>query len=354
MVNWIFNFLRNFFGLPLAILWSFVYRIRRGLYSYDFLKRYYFQVPIISVGNITFGGSGKTPFTIWLNNYLNSIDKKVAVLIRGYKGDLEHGVGIIRTEETFRYNPVRFGDEALLIARQLKNGVVIVGKDRAQNLNFYFNQVLPDVVVLDDGFQHLQLNRNLNIILFDATLPLSQYKTAPVGYLREGPESLKDADAIIISRADQVSLKVIEKLENFIKPYVIKNAIFAQLGFTPNGIFNINYELVFECDRLRGREVIAVTGMASPRSFFTILEDFGARIIDTVVYPDHHAYSSEDINYLLKKATTLNAVIVTSEKDIVKIKGLTNDLRFLFLQISINFLKGEDELKKLIQNSISY
>ena len=213
------NIIKNIVLMPISSLWEFLYRARRSLYEYGILKKEYFKVPIISVGNVTFGGTGKTPMIIWLVNKLEAYEFKTVILTRGYKGKLEHKSGIIKGGQKFFSNPHEYGDEPLLISRKMKSGAVIVGKRRSENLKKYFPKVQPDVVLLDDGFQHIQLYRSFNIVLFDAFLPIESYKTAPVGYLREGLTSLKDADAILISRADQVSEEQLEKLINLLSKY---------------------------------------------------------------------------------------------------------------------------------------
>lgn len=134
------------------------------------------------------------------------------VLTRGYKGQLEHSSGLLKSGQKFRLNPFDYGDEPLMISNKMSKGAVIVGKKRAENLLKYFAETRPDVVLLDDGFQHLQIYRSFNIVLFDATMPLQNYKVAPLGYLREGLSALKDADAIVISRADMVTQAKLQKL----------------------------------------------------------------------------------------------------------------------------------------------
>ena len=213
------TFFLNFFLVPLSKLWESVYRLRRSFYEYGLLKKEYFKVPIISVGNISFGGTGKTPMIIYLTGKVSELGLTPAVLTRGYKGDLEHKSGLIKGGQRFRSNPKQFGDEPLLISRKMNKGAVIVGKNRARNLRKYFHQVSPDVVFLDDGFQHIQLYRSFNVVLFDSALPLSRYKTAPLGYLREGLTALKDADAILLSRADQVSSEKMDELTSFLEKY---------------------------------------------------------------------------------------------------------------------------------------
>lgn len=334
---------------PLSNIWESIYRVRRSMYEYGILKKSYFKVPIISVGNVTFGGTGKTPVIIWLVKLCEELQRKPLVLTRGYKGKLEHSSGMIMGGQRFRSNPKEFGDEPLLISRKMKDGAVVVGKKRSENLKKYFHDVGPDVVLLDDGFQHIQLYRSLNIVLFDASLPLERYRTAPMGYLREGLTSLKDADAILISRADQVPEEKIESLLGLLAPYHRSDIPVAKLKYVPDKILDCLDKPVMSVENLSGVKVIALTAIASPESFYKLLESYGAQIVEKVSYPDHYFFSLDDINELLFKCTQHSAIIVTSEKDIVKIRRVTQDSRINYININVSFLSGEVEVSNAIK-----
>ncbi len=350
MDNKVFN---KFVLSPFSIAWENVYRIRRSFYEYGLFKKKYFKVPIISVGNVTFGGTGKTPMIIYLTNKMVELGLTPAVLTRGYKGDLEHASGIIYGGQRFRSNPKQFGDEPLLISRKMSKGAVIVGKKRADNLRKFFHEISPDVVFLDDGFQHIQLYRSFNIVLFDAGLPLERYKTAPLGYLREGLTSLKDADAIVLSRADQVSTEQMDELSKLLSKFHRKGIPTAKFGYRPDGLFDSFDKLKIEMSDLKGKEVIALTAIASPDSFYQLLEDHGATIVDRIVYPDHYLFTQMDMNEILHKSTQKNAIIVTSEKDMVKVRRVIQDDRILYVNISVDFISGEEELLAGIKKVIN-
>lgn len=334
---------------PLSWIWEAVYRFRRFNYKYGSQQQRRYMVPIISIGNLTFGGTGKTPFTVWVSNYLNQQNKKILVLTRGYRGKLENSHGIIRSGRKMGVNPVEFGDEALLLSRRLKNASIVVGKNRSANLDYYFDSEKPDVVVLDDGYQHLRLKRDLNIVLFDATMPMNRYRVAPLGYMREGFKSLKDAQIAVIGRVDLVSQSKIEELENIIKKYGPRDLPIVHFSYGPTSVSDFQYRPKFEPAELQGRRVVAVSGIASPDSFYQLLETNGAEIVSKVTYPDHYHYRQMDIDQILGKAQELNAIVVTTEKDMVKLRRLTNDDRFHYIEIDINILKGELALKQKIE-----
>jgi tetraacyldisaccharide 4'-kinase len=339
---------------PLSFLWETIYRFRRFLYNYGLLHQNRFDVPIVSVGNLTFGGTGKTPLTLWLSELFNSHDKKVMILMRGYKGHLEHSSGILRTGSQLGFNPQEYGDEALLMVRKLKDACIVVGKKRSENLEFYFKQEWPDLVILDDGHQHLKLDRGCNIVLFDCMLPLNRYRVAPEGYMREGFSALKDADIVILGRVDQVDKEKVDELKGLIRPYVLPKTIFAEIRYSPVGLSNSIYDRKFDLTALEGKKVICVAGIASPNSFFNLVESLGADVIEAIDFPDHHFYKTEEIRPILERANTEDALIITTEKDIVKMRRVADNERILFLEIQLDFLKGEKEVKEIISATTGF
>lgn len=325
---------------PLAFLWEWIYRIRRMMYDYNVLQKSHFEVPVISVGNLTFGGTGKTPFTIWLVDYLNKKGLKSLILTRGYKGKFENGSGMIRCGGIFRVNPSEYGDEPALMDRKLQDATIIVGKNRSQNLRFYYDQVQSDVVVLDDGFQHINLHRNFDVVLFDASLPIERYKIAPRGYLREGMTALKDADAIIINAQPWVDEDNIVAIEEMVVGNCRDNVPVSRVAYEPQGLFNGSYQKVYNVEQFDGVNAVLVAGLASPGSFYKFVESLGINIVKSIYYPDHHDFTVGDIDHILTSATQEGCVVITTEKDIVKIRRISTDARIMFLDIDVVFTKN--------------
>jgi tetraacyldisaccharide 4'-kinase len=344
------SLLKKIFLTPPSWLWSAIYYTRRICYDYGVLRQRSFVVPVISVGNLTFGGTGKTPFTLWLSEYLHTKNLRVMILMRGYKGRLEHSSGLIHAGKKMNPDPTDYGDEALLFARRLEDATIVVGKKRSENLSFYFPKVEPDVVLLEDGHQHIKIKRKLNIVLFDALMPLSRYKVAPLGYMREGFQALKDADLVVIGRADLAKEEKVAALKQLLLPYLPQGIQFAEVGFRPNGFYNSAYDMIYTLDDIRNKKVICVAGIANPQSFFKLLEDLGAEILVTESFPDHHFFKPDEINSLLAYAKSEDALIVTTEKDIVRIKKIVSDDTIVFLEVDIHFLKGERETKEIIDS----
>ncbi len=346
------NKLRIFLLLPIEILWEWIYRIRRLMYSYGMLRKSYFRVPVISIGNITFGGTGKTPFTIWLANYFNSIGLRSLILTRGYKGKFENSADIIHCGGIFGVNPSEYGDEPALMSRKMKNAAIVVGKKRSQNLKYYFDRVSPDVVLLDDGFQHLKIDRNLNIVLFDGVLPLFRYRVAPNGYLREGLTALRDADIVVVNNPSQSPL-VEKKLENMITSYCKESVTISRTVYRPTGLFNAQYEKVHEVDQLNGMKALVVAGIASPDSFCKTLMTLGVEIVEFHAFPDHHQYSFNEIDELLTKAAQQGLYLITSEKDITKIRRISISSQILYLEVGVHFLSGKNNFLQVLESKIS-
>ena len=344
------NFARSFLA-PFSWLWESVYRLRRFSYDYGILKRHKFQVPIISVGNLTFGGTGKTPITLWIGEYFNRRNLKVMILMRGYKGKLENSSGIIRSGKKIGFNPFLFGDEALLFARGLSNVSVVVGKNRSANLEYYFESERPDIVLLDDGHQHLKLKRNLNIVLFDSLLPLSQYKVAPAGYLREGMGALKDADLVILTRADQAVPSQKEELKNLLTPFLDPHVKMIEACYVPQGLANAINGDVLPSGHLVGKACYLIAGIASPESFVRMVEAVGARVVGSTFFPDHHFYTTEEVGNIMREAASHDAIVVTTEKDIVKLKRIVDEDRLYYLQIGVDFIEGERHLVDLLEDA---
>jgi tetraacyldisaccharide 4'-kinase len=340
--------IKSSFLTPLSWLWEWFYRVRRSCYEYGFIKREYFKVPVISVGNLSFGGTGKTPTIMWLADYLAEKNKVPVVLTRGYKGKLEKSAGLLRSGQRFRLNPHDYGDEPLMIASKMRKGAVIVGRNRAANLKRFFPDINPDVVLLDDGFQHLKIYRSFNIVLFDATMPLNRYKTAPLGYMREGLTALKDADAIIVSRADMVSNEERLNLKNFISSHFHHGPLWCEIFYRPIGVFNCYDQLIYELADLKSLSVVALTAIASPDSFYRSLEQLGMNIVECVSFSDHYFFTQVDVNEVIFRANQHSCVVICSEKDMVKLKQVSRDPRLMYLKVKMDFISGEDSFTQAL------
>lgn len=334
---------------PFSLLWEAIHSFRRFAYRIEMFSSKKFKVPVISVGNLSFGGTNKTPFTLFLSNLLKKENKKVAVLMRGYKGKLENEGGLLNKSSVKK--PVcDFGDEAILLINGNSDLDIIVGKKRSRNLEKFYNQINSDVVLLDDGFQHLAIKRDLDIVLLDSTMDILKYKTFPVGYLREGFGALSDADVIVYTRCDQVDLDKLTSLKSKISPFLRRGVIHVETALTPLGIFNDKRQLVLDLSSLKGKTVFAFCGIANPKTFFSSLEKLGAIVEKEFIFKDHHFFSDKELASMLKEGESKDTIFLTTEKDFVRISETFKNGRIFYLGAEIKVLKGFEELERKIKS----
>lgn len=298
-------------------------------------------IPVISIGNLTVGGTGKTPFTLYLARLLQEQGKRVAVLSRGYKGNSSLKVNVVSDGKSVHLGPEEAGDEPFLLAEKLPGIPVLTGKDRGILGEYAGKHFSIEVAVLDDGFQHLKLKRELDIILLDGGKPFGNGYLLPRGSLREPPEQLKRADLIVVTQAD--ILKDHEEIKKKIRIHNRSAPIFFA-HYSPVTLEKLNQKEKVSLDYLRGRKVVALAGVARPESFSALLTRLGAEVADTLFYPDHHRYKPEDLEKGEK-----GSVIVTTEKDAVKLRPLPLTIReILVLGIDLN-IEREAALQKSLR-----
>lgn len=334
---------------PLSFFWGGIHKFRRFAYRTEIFNSKKFKVPVISIGNLSFGGTNKTPFTLFISNLLNKEEKKVAILMRGYKGKLEDQGGLLSKNES-KNLAENFGDEATLLINSNPNLDIIVGKKRSQNLEKFYDQINSDVVLLDDGFQHLAIKRDLDIVLLDSTMDISKYKTFPVGYLREDLSALSDAEVVVYTRCDQVDVGRLTELKSLISPYLRHSVIQLETALRPVGVFNKNRKIEWDLDSLSGKKVYAFCGIANPESFFHSLDKLGAIVEKKFIYRDHHFFSDKELARMLKEGESKDTIFLTTEKDFVRISETFKNDRIFYLGAQIKIIKGFEELEKKIQS----
>ncbi len=337
---------------PISLLWDYVYRFRRYAYHVGLKKSYALDTPVISVGNISFGGTGKTPMILWLINFLEKNDLKTMVVTRGYKSKLEKKSGIINNNIDPKNKLTEiFGDEPTMISKYQRNKAVVVGRNRYKNILKYFSQVQPDCILLDDGFQHLKIERGVNILLFDANLPFEKYKTAPSGYLREGVTSIRDADVAIMTRCQQVSQVKISRLENMLKYYGKDDLILLRSTIEFVGIFDANFKKVQEVSELEGQGVLLVTAVANPQNVIQSMKDLKIKVEESKIMSDHYKFTQKDIDSYIEIAKEKSLEIITTEKDMVKISELNHQDAFKFLKVRLS-LEKETRLVQFLEQEL--
>jgi len=326
--------LRVFLG-AVALTYGLVMRGRNLLYAIGILRSYAAGVPVISVGNITTGGTGKTPLVIWLCNYLQDKGLHCSILTRGYKTA-----------------PDQITDEPALLARACLDTDVIVNPNRLAGAQKAVSAHQAQALVLDDGFQHRRLKRDLDIIAVDATCPFGYGRVLPAGLLREPKSGLSRADAVIITRFDQADMEQMRQLEEEIQK-IAPNIPVAKAAHKHTGAVTFQNEKL-DLEELSGKKIFAFCGIGNPDAFFRCLEQNGLSLADTQIFDDHHAYTREEMRQIFERALSCRAeMILCTQKDWVKTALLSpeeEDVVFAYLAMELDFLEGFDKITPLIDN----
>lgn len=306
----------------LSIVYTLAVELRLVLYRFGFIRIRMLPVRVISVGNITLGGTGKTPTITHLADLARRRGTRAAVLSRGYGRRNEQKIAVVSDGRKVLLGPEDAGDEPAMIAAACPGTPVVVGSDRYRAGREAVERFDPAVVLLDDGFQHVRLHRDLNIVLIDGSDPFGNGRLFPAGILREPLGQLARADAVLITRADAspdlTGLK--ERISRHTKAPLFTSS------FVPRGLVSLADGTSRPLSELRGRTVIAAAGIARPASLKRMLTGLGATVRELRAFPDHHGYSPEDLASLRSLAKEQDAsVIITTEKDAVKLTGMIVD-----------------------------
>jgi len=310
------------------------------------------QTRIISVGNITTGGTGKTPATAWLVRRLQSEGQSVAVVGRGYGGELSSQGAVVSDGKTILLNAAQAGDEALLHARSLPGVPVVIGRDRVAVVQLAIEKFAPQVIVLDDGFQYWSLERNFDLVLLDARLPFGNGKLLPVGRLREPQSELERASAVLLTRADAASQAQLQQTQEEIRRFSAA-PIFVS-SHAPQGLRNEAGGAVQELGFLRGQRVAALAALANNEPFFQLLKEQRAEVVETLGRRDHHHWQEKEVREFAAKAQKRGAgLLITTEKDAVKIAPeWCAPLPLFSLQIALQ-IENEAGLWELVKSRIA-
>lgn len=337
--------LRKMLLSPLCLL-SFFYgllvRARVHLYRLGIFRSSSLPCKVVSVGNITLGGTGKTPFVILLAELFHGKGIPAAILSRGYKGSFSGPLGIVTDGKKTLMDVRQAGDEPYLLSRKLRGVPVFIGRERRLSGQAAVDRFQARVVILDDGFQHLPLRRDVNLLLLDARTPFGNGWLFPRGPLREPLDQAKRADAVILTKADP-SVNI-EKLKDKLLRWAPGSPVFA-LRYAPIGIWDQIQERTLPLEVLRGRSILAFTGIGSPTSFRRSLENLGARIVGFNSFRDHYWYRPGDLRKLLQEGEQKGAeALLTTEKDSVRLEGFPQGkIPLWVLSVRQEFIDKENE-----------
>jgi tetraacyldisaccharide 4'-kinase len=297
--------------LPASVFYGIGSYIRTAGYSFGALPRTKLSVPVLSVGNVSTGGTGKTPVTIDFARRLVAAGHKVAVLSRGYKRLSKAPHVVVSDGKQLLASCNDAGDEPYLIAQAVPQAVVIVGASRSHTGQIAIDEFGADIILLDDGFQHIKLKRDGDIVLIDYSDDLEHSALLPAGRLREPLSSLGRAASIVISKVPVgCNAEQISGITKTIRRYN-KTADISFCQFKPGSVHN-----------LRGQRVFAFCGIAKPKPFMDSLHQLGANVIKEQTFADHYWYTPDDLAQIDAQARKVKAdFLVTTEKDLVRFSG---------------------------------
>ncbi len=335
---------------PLAFLYLLIVRLRNWMFDIKIFRTRKVNATVFSVGNLTVGGTGKTPTVIYLTKVLKGAGKNVGILSRGYRRKTK-GYLLVADNEGIKTNVMDSGDEIFLAT--LECGVPsAVAERRVSGTKKFLSETNIDTVVLDDAFQHRWIYRDFDILMFDQKflcLPEALERNIfPVGRMREPFSSVKRADLIIINRKFSAKSDCDEMLFR-LKP---KAKIFHG-HYEATGIFDVKDHRYYELKEFQGQKSLVVCGIAKPFSFLKVLENSKIDISNKILFYDHKKYSSKEIQYIRKKFYETNSFsVLATQKDAVKLTNFSkelDDIDIYYLKIEFK-MDEEEEFKKEIFN----
>jgi len=325
-------------SLPLSLLYQLGTQLRNFLYDQKLRPIYQAPLPVISIGNITFGGSEKTPWARFLLHYFYELGFKPALISRGYKGRWENKGGVVSDGSQVRATWEEAGDEPYMIAREFPQAGVFVGRHRLISCQ-QAHQMGFNLAILDDGFQHRQLARDLDLVLYHPQLSAPQ---------REPLSSLRRADIILIKQTSSLP-----------DPEIIRKEIISRLGLAehqkvffyqvqPAGFYALRNKTSLPLESLSSSKIIAFCGLARPQRFFTLLHHLGIQPAVTLTFPDHYPYPPRSLQRIAKLLQETRAdFLCITEKDAVKLEGRQEISAWPLIYLKITIQPEETFLKEL-------
>ena len=347
-----------FGGALLGLSWVFdgIVRTRYWLYKQRIFRNQSLGVPVVVVGNLTVGGTGKTPIVEKFARSLALRGRHVAILSRGYKSRSEpayrrlwrwisHGEDpppkVVSDGQTVLLDSAEAGDEPYMLARNLPGVVVLVDKNRVKAGQYAIKKFGSDILLLDDGFQYLPLRGQLNLLLVDKTNPFGNRHLLPRGILREPVAHLRRASYVFITKSDGQPDGDLRQTIRDLHPEVEV----IECAHRPAYLQSLNGGGRHSLEELRGKRVAAFSGIATPESFEKLLTELGAEICSKKRFLDHHRFTTEEMDRFFTRAPDAQAdIIVTTEKDAVRLPAdLSSPAPIYYLRLEIEILSGDHD-----------
>ena len=339
-----------------SLLFAGIVSLRYALYAVGLMRRYPLGIQVISIGNVTAGGTGKTPVTEIFARTLAAEGRKVAILSRGYRRKeapwwkrlftqviepplvVSDGRHVLRDSATG-------GDEPYMLASNLPGVAVVVDRNRVKAGRYAVKRLGCDTIILDDGFQYQKLKHSIEVVLVDSTNPFGNGNMLPRGILREPARNLRRADIIFLTKCRGDVSAVREEVRKY-----NSKAEIVECNHSPKVLKDVWSREEFPLDWLAGKTVCTLSGIASPKGFENSLRRLGAKVVWCERYADHHRYDSSEILYALNRSADMGTdALVTTEKDAVRFPRFeTTPVRCLYLRIAIEILAGGENFTDII------
>ena len=335
--------------LPFSWLYGCAVVLRNLLFDWEIFPKEHVGVPVISVGNITTGGTGKTPVVGMIAKMLQGHNIRCAIVSRGYKRET-HGLVEVSDGSSLKTTVRNAGDEAFQLATRLPKAIVVVDEQRVRGARYAVERLNAQVVVLDDGFQHRSLHRDLDIVMIDATRPPFAMAMLPAGSRRDTLSSLRRADAVLITKVKPDA--DVEKLKEQVARYS-KARIFSS-SYTVSAFRRAKTGFSVDLNSVKGKQAVAFCGIGQPESFKGSLEELGIRVSSMISFEDHHPYSDSDIQRIIAEQEKCKAeYIITTEKDLARLSSLDLSEKYplFYLEIEVS-IHQEQKWNELISAAL--
>ncbi|MEW6594924.1 MAG: tetraacyldisaccharide 4'-kinase [Thermodesulfobacteriota bacterium] len=331
-------------GWLFSPLYGLAMRLRAWMYRHGvLLKQEKLPLPVVSIGNLTLGGTGKTPLVMYVTRQLLALGRKPAILSRGYGGKAKGPVNVVSDGSTIGLSASEAGDEPLLLAESLPGVPVLVGPKRATLGRAALDRFPVDTLILDDGFQHLAVARDFDLVLFSARTLLGNGRVFPGGPLREPMAALRRVHGFVITGVDKESRAGAEAFKQRLAGLFPEKPVF--MGeYLPVCLLHSQQSKTFAIDKARHMPLYGFAGIANPDSFRRTLERERFLLTGFIGFPDHHRYTAADVESLIAAARSRKAAaLVTTEKDYVKLAPLFKEFPLLALRVEL-FMEEEFDL----------
>jgi len=347
----------SLFLRPFALLYLSGVQLRNTLFDRKRFKSWKSPIPVVSIGNLSAGGTGKTPLVDWVAKYYLSIGCKPAIVSRGYLRESK-GTQLVSDGQKIILSSREAGDETAMLAWNNPDGIVVVSEKRKDAITFianHFAKRLPGVIILDDAFQHRAIDRNLNIAMINTVEPFLKAKMLPEGRLREPMKNLSRADLIILSKITDTEKAgiIMRELEKIGRPVVkarVKNGELICFSGT-SGFLD-------EAPLPENLNAFAFAGIASPETFLDSLNKKGVTVAAHRFFRDHEPYSAKKIKAIRRKSEKKGLSLITTEKDYFRLLGHPELIRMItskpcyYLKIETDIFEGKETLQSMLRAAV--